>query len=99
ISQNIRNQKVDEIPHLFAYSQLLLSVNGHEGLYGTCGTPSKFWAKWKEEEITEATFERLKNKPLEQNSLDRIFGHRPAKVRDEYLSLVAGGNLVVTDQD
>lgn len=31
ISQNIRNQKVDEIPHLFAYSQLLLSVNGMTG--------------------------------------------------------------------
>lgn len=28
ISQNIRNQKADEIPHLFAYSQLLLSING-----------------------------------------------------------------------
>ncbi|XNS74773.1 type I restriction endonuclease subunit R [Vibrio cyclitrophicus] len=99
ISQNIRNQKVDEIPHLFAYSQLLLSVNGHEGLYATCGTPEKFWAKWKEEEITEATFERLKNKPLPQDKLDLIFNHRPAKVRDEYLSLIAGGDLVVTDQD
>ncbi len=99
ISQNIRNQKVDEIPHLFAYSQLLLSVNGHEGLYATCGTPEKFWAKWKEEEITEATFERLKNTPLPQDKLDLIFNHRPAKVRDEYLSLIAGGDLVVTDQD
>ncbi|ELA9722047.1 type I restriction endonuclease subunit R [Vibrio parahaemolyticus] len=99
ISQNIRNQKVDEIPHLFAYSQLLLSVNGHDGLYGTCCTPEKFWAKWKEEEITEATFERLKNTPLTQDKLDLIFSHRPAKVRDEYLSLIAGGKLVVTDQD
>ncbi|MDW3045771.1 HsdR family type I site-specific deoxyribonuclease [Vibrio sp. Vb1554] len=99
ISQNIRNQKVDEIPHLFAYSQLLLSVNGHDGLYGTCGTPEKFWAKWKEEEITEATFERLKNIPLTQDELDLIFNHRPAKVQDEYLSLIAGGKLVVTDQD
>ncbi|EOX4429897.1 type I restriction endonuclease subunit R [Vibrio alginolyticus] len=99
ISQNIRNQKVDEIPHLFAYSQLLLSVNGHDGLYGTCGTPEKFWAKWKEEEITEATFERLKNTPLTQDKLDLIFNHRPAKVRDEYLSLIAGGKLVITDQD
>ncbi|RZR40979.1 type I restriction endonuclease subunit R [Vibrio vulnificus] len=99
VSQNIRNQKVDEIPHLFAYSQLLLSVNGHDGLYGTCGTPEKFWAKWKEEEITEATFERLKNTPLTQDELDLIFNHRPAKVRDEYLSLIAGGKLVVTDQD
>ncbi|CAH8191156.1 Type I restriction-modification system, restriction subunit R [Vibrio aestuarianus] len=99
ISQNIRNQKVDEIPHLFAYSQLLLSVNGHEGLYATCGTPEKFWAKWKEEEITEGTFARLKNTPLPQDKLDLIFNHRPAKVRDEYLSLIAGGDLVVTNQD
>ncbi|CAH1234857.1 Type I restriction-modification system, restriction subunit R [Vibrio harveyi] len=99
ISQNIRNQKVDEIPHLFAYSQLLMSVNGNEGLYGTCGTPSKFWAKWKEEEITDATFARLKNTPLTPDQLDKLFAHRPAKVRDEYLSLIAGGDLVVTDQD
>ncbi|MFS1500545.1 type I restriction endonuclease subunit R [Vibrio splendidus] len=99
ISQNIRNQKVDEIPHLFAYSQLLLSVNGNEGLYATCGTPEKFWAKWKEEEITEATFARLKNAALAQDKLDLIFNHRSAKVRDEYLSLIAGGDLVVTDQD
>ena len=99
ISQNIRNQKVDEIPHLFAYSQLLMSVNGHEGLYGTCGTPSKFWAKWKEEEITDATFARLKNTPLSPEQLDKLFAHRPAKVCAEYLSLIAGGDRVVTDQD
>ncbi|MGL4225720.1 MAG: type I restriction endonuclease subunit R [Vibrio sp.] len=99
ISQNIRNQKNDEIPHLFAYSQLLLSINGNDGLYATCGTPEKFWAKWKEEHITEATYHRLKNTPLSQGKLDLLFNHRPAKVRDEYLSLIAGGELVVTDQD
>ena len=33
------------------YSQLLLAVNGHDGLYGTCKTPEKFWAKWVEEDI------------------------------------------------
>ncbi|HIF9491737.1 TPA: type I restriction endonuclease subunit R [Photobacterium damselae] len=99
ISQNIRNQKVDEIPHLFAYSQLLLSINGHDGLYGTCGTPEKFWAKWKEEEITEGTFERLKNTPLNDAPLNAIFSHRTPAIKDEYLSLIAGGDLVVTDQD
>ncbi|WP_299977099.1 HsdR family type I site-specific deoxyribonuclease [uncultured Pseudoteredinibacter sp.] len=99
ISQNIRNQKVDETPHLFAYSQLLLSINGHEGLYGTCGTPSKFWAKWKEEEISDTTFSQLKNTPLTEAQLNRLFGHRSQKVRDEYQSLIEGGDLVVTDQD
>ncbi|TKF29320.1 type I restriction endonuclease subunit R [Enterovibrio norvegicus] len=99
ISQNIRNQKVDEIPPLFAYSQLLLSVNGNDGRYATCKTPEKFWAKWKEEEITDSTFARLKNVKLAQTQLDVLFNHRPQKVRDEYLSLIAGGDLVVTDQD
>jgi type I restriction enzyme R subunit len=99
ISQNIRNQKADEIPHLFAYSQLLLSINGHQGLYATCGTPEKFWAKWKEEELSDATCIRLKNKALSQKQLDLLFDHRPAKLRSEYQTLIGGGDLIVTDQD
>lgn len=99
ISQNIRNQGNDEIPHLFAYSQLLLSINGHKGLYATCGTAEKFWAKWKEEEIIEAEFFRLKNQSLSSQQLESIFSHRPNWVREEFNSLIAGGDLVVTDQD
>ncbi|KPU83084.1 DEAD/DEAH box helicase [Psychromonas sp. PRT-SC03] len=99
VSQQIRNQGQTEIPHLFAYSQLLIAVNGHDGLYGTCGTPDNFWAKWKEEDIIEAEFVRLKNKMLNEQQLDSIFSHRPAAAKDEYLSLLAGGDLTVTDQD
>ena len=99
ISQQIRNQGQLEIPHLFAYSQLLLSVNGHEGLYATCGTPEKFWAKWKEELIPEAEFVRLKNRSLNDKQLNSLFNHRPAYAKDDYLSLIAAGDLTVTDQD
>ena len=103
ISQHIRNQGQAEIPHLYAYSQLLLAVNGHEGLYATCGTPEKFWAKWKEEHshlgIPEAEFVRLKNHKLSDEQLDGLFKHRPAKTKYNYLSLVAAGDLTVTDQD
>jgi type I restriction enzyme R subunit len=99
VSQQIRNQKPDEIPHLFAYSQLLLAVNGHEGLYGTCGTPDKFWAKWKEELIPEAEFFRLKNRKLNDKQLNSLFNHRQAYEKQDYLSLIAGGDLMVTDQD
>lgn len=99
ISQHIRNQGQAEIPHLYAYSQLLLAINGHEGLYATCGTIDKFWAKWKEEQIPEAEFVRLKNHKLSNEQLDGLFKHRPAKAKDDYLSLVAAGDLTVTDQD
>ena len=99
ISQQIRNQGQQEIPHLFAYSQLLLAVNGHEGLYATCGTKDKFWAKWKEEQIPEAEFVRLKNHKLSDEKLNVLFNHRPTKDRTDYLSLVTAGDLAVTDQD
>ncbi|WP_217875491.1 type I restriction endonuclease subunit R [Pseudoalteromonas shioyasakiensis] len=99
ISQHIRNQGQQEIPHLYAYSQLLLSINGHEGLYGTCGTIDKFWAKWKEEEIIEAEFVRLKNNELEKGKIDKLFAHRNPAEKDEYLTLLASGELAVTDQD
>ncbi|NOR71006.1 MAG: type I restriction endonuclease subunit R, partial [Methylomarinum sp.] len=99
VSQQIRNQGQSKIPHLFAYSQLLLSINGHDGLYATCGTPEKFWANWKEELIPEVECNRLKNQSLTDNQLDAIFSHRPAKSKNDYLAMLAEGELTVTNQD
>ncbi|OAA06238.1 Type-1 restriction enzyme R protein [Klebsiella pneumoniae] len=99
ISQSLRNQRHDEIPLLFAYSQMLLSINGNEGRYGTCGTPAKFWAAWREEDITDAEMYAIKNKTLKDEQLANLFNHRPAKDLDWYRSLTAAGELAVTGQD
>ncbi|EGQ9302486.1 type I restriction endonuclease subunit R [Vibrio paracholerae] len=99
ISQSLRNQRHDEIPLLFAYSQMLLSINGNEGRYGTCGTPAKFWAAWREEDITDAEMYAVKNKTLKDEQLKNLFNHRPAKDLDWYQSLTAAGELAVTGQD
>lgn len=99
ISQSLRNQRHDEIPLLFAYSQLLLSINGNEGRYGTCSTPAKFWAAWREEDITDAEMFAIKNKKLNTEQLVSLFSHRPAKDLDWYNSLIVGGTLAVTGQD
>ena len=99
ISQHIRNQGQKYIPHLFAYSQLLLTVNGHDGLYGTCGTPKTFWSKWIEEEISEPEFYRLKNQRLDDAQIDHLFAQRSAFDKREYQSLLDAGELAVTDQD
>jgi len=99
ISQNIRNQRNDEIPHLFAYAQLLFSINGVDGRYGTQGTPSKFWAPWREEDIIEVELYRKKNKVLDAEAKAILFSHRPQKDRKWYEGLIAAGELAVTDQD
>ncbi|MBT0091877.1 MULTISPECIES: type I restriction endonuclease subunit R [Vibrio] len=99
ISQSLRNQRHDEIPLLFAYSQILLSINGNEGRYGTCGTPAKFWAAWREEDISDTEMYAIKNKKLKDDQLARLFNHRPSKDLDWYQSLTAAGELAVTGQD
>lgn len=99
ISQSLRNQRHDEIPLLFAYNQLLLSINGSEGRYGTCGTPAPFWAAWREEEIVEAQMRAYKNTKLSEAQITTLFSHRPAKDLDWYQTLVSGGDLAVSEQD
>ncbi|WP_336928602.1 type I restriction endonuclease subunit R [Acinetobacter oleivorans] len=99
ISQSLRNQRPDEIPHLFAYSQLLLSINGHEGRYGTCNTPAKFWAAWREEDISDAEMYAFKNKKLNATQKQSLFGYRSADDLKWYENLIAGGELAVTGQD
>ncbi|MHC5554759.1 type I restriction endonuclease subunit R [Vibrio parahaemolyticus] len=99
ISQSLRNQRHDEIPLLFAYSQMLLSINGNEGRYGTCGTPAKFWAAWREEDISDAEMHAIKNRRLKDEQLAGLFRHRPTKDLDWHQSLTATGELAVTGQD
>ncbi|MDR3583837.1 MAG: HsdR family type I site-specific deoxyribonuclease [Desulfosporosinus sp.] len=50
VTQNIRNWGNDYIPQLFQYSQLVLAVNPDKVLYGTCGTLSKYFVSWHEDD-------------------------------------------------
>lgn len=98
ISQSLRNQRPDEIPHLFAYSQLLLSINGAEGRYGTCATPTKFWSAWREEDITPAEMHIIKNRPLTPLQTEILFAHRTAQDWEWY-QVWSAAELAVTGQD
>ncbi|WP_293004939.1 type I restriction endonuclease subunit R [Nitrosomonas sp.] len=61
INQMNRNQGPEFCPKLFTYTQLLVGSNGKEFQYGTTGTPNKFYAVWKEKEMTfEEINERAK---------------------------------------
>lgn len=98
ISQHIRNQKDDGIPHLFFYSQLLLAVSKNEAKYATTGTPAKFWSVWKEDGI-DNDVRRLINTPLTQEQKEKLFGSRFRYVRQYFDALEAEGGREVTPQD
>ncbi|WP_412754155.1 type I restriction endonuclease subunit R [Legionella londiniensis] len=99
ISQHLRNQRLGEIPQLFAYSQLLLSINGVDGLYATQGTDKKFWATWRDEDIDENQFNQIKNLALTPQQIDGFFNHRRAIDRAWFEKLISQGQLAVTGQD
>ncbi len=87
ISQQLGNQREDQIPKLFVYSQLLLAISKNKAKYGTTGTPAKFWSVWKEE--VDPQLAPVVNMPLSASQKDRLFAGRPASVRRLFEELEA----------
>jgi len=97
ISQQIRNQKEDEIPRLFVFAQLLLAVSSGDAKYGTAGTPAKFWAWWKEV-LDEQELRRIINQPLTTDQKSKLFADRFRYVRAHFDALERTGREP-TEQD
>ena len=98
ISQQLRNQRPDEIPGLFAPAQLLVSIASTQAQYGTIGTPKKFWSTWEDEQQDEAFVSEVKNKALAPGFVDAAFAERPARQRQWFEEWHAGG-VLPTAQD
>lgn len=98
ISQHNRNQKVQGIQTLYAYSQLLMSISGTDARYGTTDTPKKFWGLWKEEEITETQMQEVKSTPLSAAQKALLFADKPSWARDDFERLHSGV-VLPTEQD
>ncbi len=101
ISQQIRNQKDDEIPRLFHYAQLLLALAVDEAAYATVGTSLKFWSRWKERSWPEKEMLGLVNRQTPADVKKRLFGWRKyGKSERAYLeSLEEESGRGLTEQD
>lgn len=101
VSQHIRNQKGDEIPGLFIYSQLLLALSMDEAKYATAGTAMKFWSVWKEElgRIEKKYLGELVNKPLNEETRKKLFKYDFRNSRKHFDELEKAGPRQVTEQD
>ena len=98
ISQHLRNQRDDEIPKLFLYSQLLLALSKNEAKYGTTGTSLKFWSVWKERGDIDGKLAPLVNKPLSAEAKEKLFSGRFRYVR-EYFDAIGRDGREITSQD
>lgn len=98
ISQHLRNQRPDEIPNLFAYAQVLLSISQTEGRYGTTHTAAKFWAKWREEELADAHMQARKNAVLKPSTRAALFDGKPVALA-AYFDTLWSAPMQATDQD
>jgi type I restriction enzyme R subunit len=98
ISQHLRNQRHDQIPQLYAYAQLLLSISGDDARYGTTETAKAFWSRWREEEIDEPVITAIKNRQLQSDARETLLRDRAPALRAQCEALWAQP-MLPTDQD
>ena len=99
ISQSIRNQGGDYIPHLFIYAQLVMAVNKTAALYATAGSDKEYWSHWQEREDNENAVDSSINMPLTPEQKDRLFSGDFATARHSFDSLETDKQRLVTEQD
>src|SRR5699024_3477281 len=59
ISQHLRNQKPDEVPSFFHFTQLLVATSVNEFSYAATGTSKPFWSIWREEDDVEEEVQQI----------------------------------------
>ncbi len=98
ISQQIRNQSAEWVPHLFRSVQLLISTKPDAVKYGTIDTALPFWSIWREREDRAALLHKLVNEPLDEGQSASTFGDGFEDERTPYEAMIGGGRDV-TEQD
>lgn len=94
VSQHIRNQQEDWIRHLYAYSQIVMSIATNKALYATAWTPEEFWAHWNEKFENEAEEKeykqnllKIRNTHLSSEENNRLFSDRFKYVKSHFENL------------
>lgn len=98
-SQLIGYQNEDNIPQLFHFAQLLVTMNRNSARYATVGTRSKFWGEWRDEEDTDEAIAPFANRLLTTAEKDAIFSGDFAGARAYFDAMASEGDRAVTVQD
>ena len=98
-SQLIGYQHEDNIPQLFHFAQLLISMKRSEARYATVGTKRQFWQTWRDEEDTDEAIAPFANRDLTNAEKDAVFSGDFSTARAYFEAMAAEGDRVITAQD
>lgn len=98
-SQLIGYQGEDNIPHLFHFAQLLMTMNRAEARYATVGTPQRFWQTWRDDEDRDEDINAAINRSLTNAEKSTIFSGDFAPARSFFEALAAEGPRAISAQD
>lgn len=98
-SQLIGYQHEDNIPQLFHFAQLLISMKRSEARYATVGTKRQFWQTWRDEEDTDEAIAPLANRYLSTVEKDAVFSGDFSTAQTYFEAMAAEGDRAVTAQD
>ena len=99
VSQMIRNQKDEEIPGLFVYSQIVMAISKNDAKYGTTNrNTNKVWSFWRERVLNESQLAEIVNTKIAAEVKDKLFSTRYKYVRG-YFDLLEEAGRQTTEQD
>lgn len=98
-SQLIGYQSDDNVPHLFHFAQMLMTMNRQEARFATVGTPAKFWQAWKDSEDKDETVSACANRILTTAETAAVFCGDFSGAKPYFEAMVAEGERSVTGQD
>jgi type I restriction enzyme R subunit len=99
LSQMNRNQGTDYCPKLYTYAQLLIGTNGKDLRYGAAGTPNKFYAVWKEKELSPEDFDDKVISVMQRQIHDGEYHKILKDLNGDVLNHVQYTGRMVTEQD
>ncbi len=98
-SQLIGYQSDDDVPQLFHFAQVLLTMNRQDARYATVGTPAKFWQGWRDAADKDEEISTCANRPLTEAEKGAVFSGDFAPARPYFDAMIAEGERSVTVQD
>ena len=106
VNQQLRNQRENEIPRLFHYSQALLALALNQAKYGATATALPFWQGWREKVLPEATLIEYLRTPFTSEEAEQTFASDPHRfkgatsvVARAWLEGIVAAGRTPTEQD